>query len=365
MRRIMRFQRLKLLALGGAAALVVLAAVLAFAAGSRAASGNICIKNSGTPPTKPASCVTEVVGPHFISVGGHAVSITKFHNEAGISGATATHVVLSLTLPSGVTTDGTPSAFVAAPGTTTFKPVSPNPCTGTTTISCSFGNIKGDGRAKIVVQIKGNAAGTYPLNVEATYGEGGGGTSNPPNDDQVNSDTLNVGAAGTAGDCTPIPPNQTNTVGTGTGNGQQTQVTAGPASDGTLPCTFIEAGVTAFAGGPGVTQNASFVEFPGLSGNGYATVDIIFNPVPTGFNLNKSPIFEDTSGNGSFSSFITVPACDKKGNIVGPTGNPAVGQTDPSPVNDSCIFARTSLGKGSGEIEMHVLANPFDQTYKG
>jgi hypothetical protein len=354
---------MKLLALGSVAALAVIAAVLALATSSRAASGNICNVNSGTPPSTPASCVTEFVGPDSISTGGDAVSVTKFHNESTNSGATATHVLLTVTLPAGVTTDGTGKAFVAAPGTTTYMPISPNPCATTPTgVSCPVGNIKGDGRAKVVVQVKGSTAGAYSLKVEATYGEGSGGTSNPPNDDQINSGTLNVGVAGIAGGC--IPPGQTGTV-TGGTNGQQTQVITGPASDGTLPCTFIEGGVTQFAGGPGVAPNVSFVEFPGLSENGYATVYIIFNPIPTGFNLNKSRIFEDTSGNGTFSTYITVPACDQKGNIVGATGNPVVGQTDPSPVNDSCIFARTSLGKGSGEVGMHVLANPFDQTYKG
>jgi hypothetical protein len=359
----MRTNRTKLLALGGMAALVVLTALLAFAAGSRAASGNICNVNSGTPPTTAASCVTEVVGPHFITAGGTAVSVTKFHNEAGAGGATATHVQLTVTFPDAVSIVGTPSVFAEDPGKTTFTQISSTCTTSTTSptvVSCSAGTVKGDGRAKMVVEFSGSGGGQ--LKGEATYGEGGGGPSNPPNDDQINFDTLTVGQGGAAGGCFNV--NGTQTV-SGNGNGQQTQVTVPPTSDGTLPCTFVEGGVTSAAVGmPGVTQ-VSFVEFPNLSGNGYATVYIVLNPLPTGFNLNKSPIFEDTSGNGTFSTYITVPACDKKGNIVGPTGNPVVGQTDPSPVNDSCIFARTSLGKGAGEVGMHVLANPFDQTYKG
>ena len=358
----MRQHRTKLLAVGGAAALAVLAAVLAFAAGSRAASGNICITNSGTPPLTAASCVTEIVGPHFITAGGTAVSVTKFHNEAGNGGTAATHLVLTVTFPTAVTSVDSATVFVAAPGTTTYKKIS-STCTvssSVTSVSCPVGTVKGDGRAKMVVQFTGSGPGQ--LTGEATYGEGGGGPSNPPNDDQINFDTLTVGDAGTAGGCFNV--NGTQTV-TGNGNGQQTQVTVPPTSDGTLPCTFVDGGVTAAkVGMPGVTQ-VSFVEFPSLSGNGYATVYIILNPIPTDFTLNKSPIYEDTSADGSFSTYITVPACDKKGNIVGPTGTPVVGQTDPSPVNDSCIFARTPLGKGDGEIGLHVLANPFDQHYKG
>jgi hypothetical protein len=103
------------------------------------------------------------------------------------------------------------------------------------------------------------------------------------------------------------------------------------------------------------------VEFPSF-GSGFATVLMFLTPVPTSFNLNnatKSPIFEDTSGTGLFSTFVIVPACDKNGNIVGTVGIPPAG-------NDSCVFLRTSTGHGNGEIGIHVfLANPFDQTYKG
>jgi hypothetical protein len=360
----MRFQRLKLLALGGAAALVVLAAVLAFATGSRAAGANICSQPSATSPTGRASCVTELVAPHFIFAStSHALSITKFHNEA-VGGATATHVLLSVTFPdtTAVTIVGTPAVFVAAPGSSTFNPFA-STCTKTTdsqshTVeSCTAGNIPGDGQAKMVVEFTGSSGGQ--LTGEAAYGEGGGNPSNPPNDDQVNFDNLTLGGAANGG-CFPsdqLPPSIT-----GTGTLQQTQLSGVGANNISLPCTFIDAGVKAVPDGfkgPGVTQ-ISFVEFPSFGA--VATVYMILTPIPTGFNLNnasKSPIFEDTSGTGSFSSFVTVPACDKNGNIVGAIGIPPAG-------NDSCVFARTSLGKGNGEIGIHVfLANPFDQTYKG
>jgi hypothetical protein len=194
---------------------------------------------------------------------------------------------------------------------------------------------------------------------EAAYGEGGGNPSNPPNDDQFNFDNLTVGGT-SGGGCFDIPSEGTLTPPAAGSGVQQTQITAGPTTDGSLPCTFLDAGVKpGLSTMPGVTQ-VSFVEFPSLGA--FATVYMILTPIPTGFNLNnasKSPIFEDTSGTGSFSSFVTVPACDKNGNIVGAIGIPPAG-------NDSCVFARTSLGKGNGEIGIHVfLANPFDQTYKG
>jgi hypothetical protein len=356
----MRYQRRKLLALGAATALVGLAAALAFAAGSRAASGNICA-NPTTTSNPYASCVTELVAPHFISAStDHALSITKFRNEAGLGGATATHLLLSVTFPdtSPVTIVGTPTVFVAAAGSSTFMPFA-STCTKSTNSSsqtvesCTAGNIAGGGQAKMIVEFTGSAGGQ--LKGEAQYGEGGGNPSNPPNDDQVNVDNLTVGGAGSGGCFTGTPPTVISN-----GTFQQTQLSGVGSNNGSLPCTFVDAGVKPVPNGftgPGVTQ-ISFVEFPSF-GTDPATVYMILTPIPSGFNLSKSPVFEDTSGTGLFSSYVTVPACDKNGNIVGTIGIPPAG-------NDSCVFARTSLGHGNGEIGIHVfLANPFDQTYKG
>jgi hypothetical protein len=353
----MRQQRTKFIGVS-VAVIAALAGVLAFAAGTRAASGNVC--NTPTVNGGPASCVTQLVAPHFISTpGDKAISVTKFRNEAGIGGATATHVALAVTFPAAtaVTVVGTPAVYVAAPGSSTFTQIQSD-CTTSATlptvVTCPVGNIAGAAQAKMIVEFTGSSGGQ--LKGEAQYGEGGGNPSNPPNDDQVNFDTLTVGGTSSGG-CFDIPTGGTQSV-TGGNSTQQTQVVAGPKSDGTLPCTFLDGGVKpSLSTMPGVTQ-VSFVEFPDL-GTGFATVYMILTPIPSAFNLNRSPIFEDTSGTGSFSSFITVPACDRNGNIIGTVGIPPAG-------NDSCIFARTSLGHGNGQIGIHVfLASPFDQTYKG
>src|SRR5436190_21939864 len=88
--------------IGGTGAAVIAAVlVLVLASGGSAAGKNICaVASAGTPPS-PASCVTELVAPHFVSkTGGSAISVTKFRNEA--SGSTATHVVLAVSFPSSV-----------------------------------------------------------------------------------------------------------------------------------------------------------------------------------------------------------------------------------------------------------------------
>jgi hypothetical protein len=360
----------KLLALGGVAALVVLTGLLAFAAGSRAASGNIC--NTPTVGVSAASCVTELVVPHFISTAtANAVSVTKFHNESGIGGANATHVLLSLTFPdTTAVTIGTPAVYVATPGSSTFTKIATT-CTTSSTlptvVSCPAGNIAGDGRAKMIVEFNGSAGGQ--LKGEAQYGEGGGNPSNPPNDDQVNYDTLTVGSDAAGGGCFPTG---TNTV-LGTLNGQTTTAIVGQTNDPTLPCTFADAGVKPNSDAkPGVGSSSSqlsFVEFPSLQGSGYATVTITF---PSAIKVSsKTPIFEDTNyAVPYFTTFITVTNCDNKGNIVVNNskgtfvGTPPKGETDSSnPLYyDSCVVSRNP---STNSVVLDVLASAFDQTYKG
>jgi hypothetical protein len=362
----MRQHPMKLVA-PSAAALVVVAAILASAGGGPAASGNICNTPSIGLPLSAASCVTEIVSPHFIGsdqngTGGNgtALSFTKFHNEAGPTGATASHVVLTVTFPTTVTVVAQ-TVWVAAPRSTAYSQISSSGCTHTaTTASCPAGNIPGDGRARMIVQFTTNQGGQ--LKGEAQYGEGGGNPSNPPNDDQVNYDTLTYTTSASGG-CFDLSGTSTQTV-TFTTAPQQTQAVVGQTNDTSLPCTYADTGVLPDT--PFGHTRISFVEFPTFLNNGYALVRMILTPVPQGFNLNKSPIFEDTSyAPPFFGTSITVPNCDRKGNLVGAEGTPVAGQTDPSPVNDSCVSGRFSLGKGNGEIDLHVFGSPADGHYSG
>jgi hypothetical protein len=359
----------------GVAALAVVAAVLAFAGGGRAASGNICLVNSGTPPTTPASCVTETVGPHFISSSASsAISFTKFHNEA-IGGATATHVLLAVTFPDAATVDSA-AVWVEAPGATSFTQLANPSCatttnsSGQTVESCAAGNVAGGGRAKMIVQFHGSAGGQ--LNAEVTYGEGGGGPSNPPNDDQINHDTLFVGSS---------PDTTAGTGGCGNGGsasgtlgGQTTQVTVGTTSDPTLPCTYFDAGVRPASEGAGHTLPLSFFEFPTLpAANPYGTVTVTF---PSTYKVNnKTLVDEDTTYTTDpntvpyFTTFITLASCDRNGNIVVDNkttfvGTPTQGETNTTVPRfyDACIFDRLP---STNQVVLHVLSNPLDQTVRG
>ena len=367
----MNQHRTKLLVLG-VVMLGVLAGVLAFAAGSRAASGNICKVNSDTPPTTQASCVTETLAPPIISTAGDsAVSFTKFHNESGKGGATATHVMLTVTFPGvGATVDSV-TLWVAKPGSTTYTQVANPSCTPPpvtqTSASCSVGNIAGDGRAKMIVGFHGTTSGGQ-VNGGATYGEGGGGPSNPPNDDQINWDILYIGSgpngATGVGGCFQSGGMLTSS----SLDGQSTAGTVVQTNDPTLPCTYLDAGVRPSSAGVGSSLPMSFVDFPTLSGSGFATVTITF---PSSYKVtNKTVVDEDTNFSAPyFTTFVTLASCDKKGNIVVDNkttfvGTPPQGEGNSSVPRyyDACILSRTP---STNQVVLNVLANPLDFTGRG
>jgi hypothetical protein len=345
-------KRVRATGLGLAALIVAGAAALAFAAGGRAASGNICTSPSGTPPTQAASCVTEAALPQFVSPGASALSVTKFVNQAGAGGATATHVLITVHFDQAVdvtSVSGGTSCTAAA--------------TGVTSASCSFGNISGGGSAKLLVVF--TAPSTTHLTGEVTYGEGGGGPSNPPNDDQLNFATLTVGAGGTDGGCFST---QTANFSAVTG-AQQTLVSGITNAGSSLPCTYADAGVL---DGTNLTKtNISFVDFPSLSGA--TVVKILFTPLPKGLSISKMALHEDTNyATPYFTTFVTVPACTKSGNSYSIPNPVAPGEMIPqgttdavSHKNDSCIFSRASLKNGGGELDLLVIGTPPDGHYSG
>jgi len=360
----MRYVSAKALGLVGVTGAAVIAAVLVLASGGTAAGKNICL----SPSTTAASCVTEVAAPHFISPGADALAITKFKNESGSGGGTATHVVVSVGFSSPADStpvnvnvksitlliNGSAAALTGCSPTTLPATVS--------TVSCPAGNLAGSGTAKLTVQFAASAS--TRLTGTATYGEGSGTPGQPTNSVQGNTDTLTVVTDGSAaGGCSSTSQNVSGTLG-----GQTTSASVGTAADTTLPCTYADAGVlsSAFAATGTLKSQISFVEFPALANGALATVKILFTPLPAGVNLNRLKLLEDTNyKQGSFfQTSITVPDCDKSGNIPAPVGIPAAGVTDADAhSNDSCVFKRSPLQGGGGELDLHVLSSPLDGHY--
>jgi hypothetical protein len=334
----MQSQTRTILALCGITATIAVAVALAFVSGGRAASTNICIVPSTGTPLSAASCVKELVAPHFITAGNDAVALTKFTNES--TGATATHVVVSVSFSSSVTVKsiGLTVGGTAA-DTSGCSPVPSSLPTSATSVSCPVGTITAG--VKVILTVRFSASTATNLTGAAAYGEGPGNPSNPPNDFQVNYDTLNISGTA-AGGCFNTPP-ANGVTGSGTQNSnKQTTTAIISAAPGSLPCTFVDAGVD-FNKRPGGTTFVSFIEFPVMPTP--ATVKLIFQPLPSSLK-NNFPLNEDT-GNG----IVIVPDCN--------------GATVPPAGFDSCIVNRTTLPKGGLEIDMLVTGSPFDGGYWG
>jgi hypothetical protein len=338
----------------GVLGVVIVAVVLASAIGGNAAGKNICaVPNS----TTGASCVKEFLGPHFIKAAQNVLSVTEFTNESGVGGSTATHVVLSVTFPADVTIVSVNGVSPAPSGCTPI-PSSPGPVT----IACPEGNVAGGATVKLTVVFSTSTGMTVTGSV--SYGEGAGTPGQPTNSTQANTDVLSVPGDSADGGCfngTPPPVHGSNAL-------QATFAALDTtAADTSLPCTFVDAGVldTSFAATGTIKSQISFVEFPTLASNGVGAVRVLFTPLPAGVSLNKLKLLEDTNyAVPYFKTFVTVPNCDRSGNIPSPVGIPAKGATDADAHgNDSCIYNRSPLPSGGGEIDLHVIGSPFDSHY--
>jgi hypothetical protein len=317
-------------------------ALLVFASGGGAASGNIC----ASPSLTSASCVKESLSPHVVTANGDAISVTDFKNEAGIGGATATHTVVSATFtPAPVSIK---QVILLVNGVQ----VSSAPCTvSTDSVSCPAGNIDGGGSVRMIVRFSANA--DTQVAAKATYGESGNDNcpSRPNctvNDTQGNSDSLTIASGATAqGSCFDASQFIKGLV-TVSGSTLNKIVTAsvGQAdSSQNLPCTPAGAGVdTNQAHHPTtfLTPDVAFVEFMKLTSNGLGTVTIELASVPSGFVLKEFVGTDPTNP----ADWVAVPPC-------GPQGVPPAG-------SDSCI-AKASAKK----FTLNVFGSPVDPRYGG
>lgn len=344
--------RRKLLVVCGLFALVgtiAVAVVLGMAGIGKAASPNICLSSSTS--TKNASCVDELTAPHVLTAGNDAVSVTRFTNQSGPGGASATHVVLSATF-----LVGTVATPVTVKGVTLFvngSPVSTASCSPASladpvaTVSCPVGTIAGESSAKLVVRFSASTAMTVAGS--ASYGEGGNDSAPPrpngtKNDLQISRDSFTIAGTSAQGNCFDT---STTTV-SGSTTTQITTAAIGavePSLD--LPCTPAGAGVDSVGPRPTGFVPIWFTDFLAINSGGFATVtlDALFN-VPKSFVLR-----ELTGPNQSDAgSWTPVPACDESG--LPPSG-------------DSCIFQTSSLPKGGVRWIIHALGTLFDSKYAG
>jgi hypothetical protein len=326
------------------AAAAVIASLLAFAAGGKAASPNVC--TTGSTSTTNASCVTELVSPHVLTANKDAVSVTSFTNQS--SGATASHVVVSTTFSSPVTVKAI-ALFVNQ------SQLAVNTCTPASlpvtaqVVSCPVRNMSGGEKAKLIVRF--STGTSLDLTGAASYGEGGNDNSPPNgtvNDTQQARDKLATAAGATAqGNCFDAAQFFKGLVTvTGSTSEQTTTASVGQADSSlSLPCTPASAGVdSALANRPdSFSQKVSFVEFMKLPGNAVGTVTIDFSSLPADFVLKE---------------FVgTNPKADADWTAV----LPCVSNL-PQSGADSCIVSRKSGGR---KYIINAFGSTVDPRYGG
>jgi hypothetical protein len=249
-----------------AAVLVALVLGVVLAGRGGAAGVNIC------PATGPA-CLTAQLLPGQLRVGSDGVVIARFQNQAS---SNASHTVISVTLPAGTT----PISITSSPAAT---------CT-LATLSCSFGSVAGKGVAKVFVRFTvTSSSGNAIAGATLTFDEGNG--TSPTTDTvtaQSNAGVFNAGTTtGVNGKCTS---SGSSLAAFSAGESISATYPAALASLN-LPCTPVDTGV----GGtiPGFTKNVVFVDLPLLSGNGLATLTIVFDTLPPGVNnVNQARLYE-------------------------------------------------------------------------
>lgn len=337
------------------AAAAVIASLLALASGGKAASPAICGTSSSA--TANASCMTEQVVPHVLTAGKDAVSATHFTNQSGVGGATATHVVFSLTLRDATTNAALSFTVTSIKLLVNETDVSSSclpPSGSLLVVSCSAGNIIGGDDAEMIVRFSTSSPGNVVGAV--TYGEGGSDSSPPRpngsvNDTQVARDSLAIAAGSVAaGDCYNVATGGQTPEVRGSTTSQSITAVVGKASSANLPCTPASAGVDIDPGhlrSPlSFSQSVVFAEFATITGDVPGTVTIDFlSSLPKGFVLKELKLgFVPTLA----TSWAEVPTC---------ASNPSGG--------DSCIVSKKNLSKGGLEYILNVLGSSFDPRYGG
>jgi hypothetical protein len=384
----LRKNKLISLGVGVVGIAIAVAAMLAFAAGGRAASPNVCTTSANLSANPPvySSCVKEAVFPHTLgagldfAAGQSAVSITRFLNQA--SGTTATHTDLIATFSRSVQVDSIVvfnnglqvSSPTCSPALSSLPANAVANGDGTFSVTCSnIGNTSGGNTARMLVRFSVATTGSLSVFGSATYGESGsdnpGGPNGTLNDRQRSApQAVNVidGAATFAqSKCTT-----TNFAVNGGDSTISASLIYASAADQAVAniCTPASTGI--IPGSLSVHTQIAFADVGALSGGstplgGLATFKLFVTPLWSGVTLKTAQILEDVSANQDFSSYIVVPACMSSGAPPNP-GVPAAPAAGPNPqVNDSCIYNRSPLPKGGGEFDMHIFGSSIDPRYGG
>jgi len=314
----------------GLAAAATAAALLAFAGGGSAASSNTCTQL--TP--KQANCLFVASIPSVLSTNKTGLAIVRFKNT--FANATATHTVLTATLPA-------TGASVSSVSASTANATCSQP-PFTQTVSCSFGSVPGGATVSMYVQF------TTSLSAGSTLGAFKGFVGFDESNNNTGTTTNDTFETDSAATSIVDPISNTDQGGaqgglcTGTlsatgfkttnGNGQQANLGDLPATAPGLPCTPVSAGTTAPSAeeqaacvarlGVSCPADTAYVFFPVLANNAAAVLTVNYPTVPsfvTG-GWKNTPLFEFLRDNSGQLQLVQLVKCG----------------VTPNPSPDSCLL---------------------------
>jgi len=278
-----------------------------------------------------ANCLFVSAVPNVLSHNKTGLLIVRFKNT--FANATATHTVLSATLPSA---GGASVSSVSASNSGVTCSLA--------TISCPFGSVPGGAIVSMYVQFTtslsaGSTLGGFRGSVSFDESNGNTGTTT--------NDTLFTDSQTTAivGDISPTDQGAdqggpcTGTLSatgfkTTNGNGQQANIGDLPAAAPGLPCTPVSVGTTAPSAeeqaacvarlGVSCPADTAYVFFPVLANNAAAVLTVNYPTVPsfvTG-GWKNTPLFEFLRDNSGQLQLVQLVKCG----------------VTPNPSPDSCLL---------------------------
>jgi hypothetical protein len=250
-----------------------------------------------------------------------------------------------------------------------FPTTDPTAPPGGTTATCGdIGNTAGGKFDKLIVKYKLATPGTN-VNVYAqvAYGESGSdnGKKITVNDRQQSQiATAQVSPAGTVLEsaCSELGGGASTAL-SASDTQLKTSILYTAASDSFLPCTPVSAAIIQTIG---VNTEIALVDFPDVSGPGYASIVLDFFSSPV--NANNFVLYEALPPSFDFTpeNRIVVLPCDEAGLPQNPGVPPAKATASTQQVNDSCISTRPKPISGGGvEVGVHAIASPLDSHYGG
>jgi hypothetical protein len=281
---------------------------------------------------------TTFVGPSQLTAGQTGFVGAKFKPDGkGLNNGSATHVVITLTFPTG-TQD---IVLTTCPGSASYSGLMAN---------CDIGTVQNGQQVRVFATYTAGSADTAALidgNVKWDVPKGGGNTGGTNGIDAPSTVAIFSATGATfAGKCTTAASDSVGASDPSTG--KATTVTYGTVDDSLgFPCTPAQAGVDPDTTVRGHTPGIWSLLVAPLAGGALGQAVLTLNPLPRGVNFNNAQLFE-VIGNPVPANLHLVPSCLSGGAL--PAGV------------DACITGQVKFDKGV-QFFVNVQGSSLDPSF--